>query len=130
MNPVPAGCTNTPPTTIFILDFVALIFPTQCPSKIAKYYLQMVCKITYQEVQYLWYYSYKYMCVACGLPTTHTMTFTQWLGVASLMSFGLLTFVSCVWIVTSYAFKRRLHALLDRFFPHPPEPNNSHTSSS
>lgn len=69
------------------------------------------------------------MCVACGLPTTHTMSLAQWLGLASLMSFGVITFISCWWVVTSYAFKRRVYSLLDHFFPHPIGDNQNNKSS-
>ncbi len=40
------------------------------------------------------------MCVACGLPTTHSST-AQILGTLTLVSFTLTTFIGAWWILTS-----------------------------
>ena len=40
------------------------------------------------------------MCVACGLPTTHSNT-AQILGILTLVSFTMTTFIGAWWILTS-----------------------------
>lgn len=65
------------------------------------------------------YVKIRYMCVACGIPTSHTMSLAQWFGVISIMSFGVITFISCWWIITSSVFKRKLRLILDYILPDP-----------
>jgi hypothetical protein len=62
------------------------------------------------------------MCAGCGLPTTHTMTFGQWLGVVSLTSFSLLSFMAAWWIIGSSYCKRLIRQKLDHYFPTPSNP--------
>jgi len=39
------------------------------------------------------------MCTVCGLPTNHS-NFVQTLGLLSLLSFGVTTFIGAWWILT------------------------------
>lgn len=53
------------------------------------------------------------MCGVCGLPSTHVTT-AQTLAAASAISFGLLTFISVCWVLTSFAIKRKIRSLIDK----------------
>jgi hypothetical protein len=54
------------------------------------------------------------MCVACGLPTTHS-TVLQTLGTVSLFSFFVTTFIGAWWILTSVRVKNKVRVLVDRY---------------
>jgi hypothetical protein len=62
-------------------------------------------------------YNKKNMCAGCGIPTTHSLSLTQWIGIVSITSFSLLTFLIAWWILASSACKRLLHRILDHYFP-------------
>jgi ABC-type nickel/cobalt efflux system permease component RcnA len=49
------------------------------------------------------------MCVACGLPTTHSNV-TQVLGWVTIFSFTLTTFLGAWWVVTSLPLKKRFES--------------------
>jgi hypothetical protein len=52
------------------------------------------------------------MCVACGLPTTHSNV-VQTLGLLSLLSFGLTTFIGAWWVLTAIKTKGWLRPLFE-----------------
>ncbi len=54
------------------------------------------------------------MCVACGLPTTHS-NLVQTVGLLSLLSFGLTTFIGAWWILTIVRAKGWLKPFKERF---------------
>ena len=97
-----------------------------CNDILSTQFMQLICinmqiTYTYTRFESNLYVNINHMCVTCGLPTTHTMSLAQWLAVASLMSFGALTFISCWWVVSSHAFRRKIRSVLDHYFPHPTE---------
>jgi len=49
------------------------------------------------------------MCAVCGLPTTHTSTL-QTLGMITLVSFSITTFLGAWWILKTYQIRNRLTA--------------------
>ena len=54
------------------------------------------------------------MCVTCGLPTTHS-NLAQTLGLLSLISFGLTTFIGAWWILTTLKAKDWFKPVAKRF---------------
>jgi len=54
------------------------------------------------------------MCAACGLPTTHTYSFTQIFGLVSLVAFSLITFTWAIWTLAIVKLKKDFSLLVKK----------------